>query len=73
MASFLVCHSCSELLLFSQLGTEGIAAEQKKRQDELDAIRKADPRTLGMGAATVHRDARGRPLAMLNQMLAGRN
>lgn len=53
------------------LGTEGIAAEQKKRQDELEAIRKTDPRKLGMGAATVHRDAKGRPLAMLNQMLAG--
>jgi len=53
------------------VGKKGIEAEESRRDAELAAIRKADPRSLGMGAQTVYRDAKGRPLAMLNQMVAG--
>jgi len=53
------------------VGQRGIEAEEKRRDAELALIRKADPRSLGMGAQTIYRDSKGRPLAMLNQMVAG--
>jgi pre-mRNA-splicing factor CWC26 len=53
------------------VGKKGIEAEESRRDAELALIRKADPRSLGMGAQTIYRDSKGRPLAMLNQMVAG--
>jgi len=53
------------------VGKGGTEVEELKRKKELEQLRSQDPRKLGLGAATVYRDSKGRPLAMLNQMMAG--